>query len=610
MLAAEQLWISASDLLKSQVSDGVWQSTFASVSPLELTEDRFVLGLPNGIIRDKLDGRYRPLVEDAVCEAAGHELVVDFQLVLPTLFDDPPPAAPPVASLGPREPDATPRFFPDHDDRPTGTGAMSTLPPVPGRPPSGDRGIPSPIHQPSTNHPQPARHPFPPPSHRESADQPTGGFAPGVLHSPHQSGTQLSTGHRTADLHSAGPPHGGHQPIGPEASGQPPHRSGHQPEYRPGLGQHPGSGGGSLPPAGVGGLAGGPPSVSPEDDARTRYTFEGFVIGPSNRFAHAAALSVAERPGGSYNPLFIYGSAGLGKTHILKAIEHFISDVYPRLKVLYVSTETFLNEFVDSIRNSSGADFKRRYRQIDVLLIDDIQFIEGKDSLQEELFHTFNDLYGANRQIVLSSDRPPDAIPTLEERLKSRFMMGLLTDIQPPDIETRMAILRKKADRDGHYLPNEVSEFIATNITSNIRELEGALNKVTAFATLNGQSMSRSIAEQVLGDFIAERQPRPITVAMILETTSEKFGFTIDDLKGKSRRRPLVITRQMAMYVTRQLTDLSFPVIAREFGGRDHTTVMHACDKISALMKERSQIYNDVMALEKKVLHQAQAGDY
>jgi chromosomal replication initiator protein len=278
--------------------------------------------------------------------------------------------------------------------------------------------------------------------------------------------------------------------------------------------------------------------------------------------------------------------------------------------VLYVSTETFLNEFVDSIRNSSGNDFKRRYRQIDVLLIDDIQFIEGKDSLQEELFHTFNDLYGANRQIVLSSDRPPDAIPTLEERLKSRFMMGLLTDIQPPDLETRMAILRKKADREGHYLPNEVGEFIATNITSNIRELEGALNKVTAFATLNGQIMTRAIAEQVLGDFIADRQPRPITVAMILQATVEQFAFPIDDLIGKSRRRPLVITRQMAMYVTRQLTDLSFPVIAREFGGRDHTTVMHACDKISALMKERSQIYNDVMTLEKRVLHLAQAGDY
>ncbi|MDH3680160.1 MAG: chromosomal replication initiator protein DnaA [Acidimicrobiia bacterium] len=494
MLAAEQLWTDAADLLKSQVSDGVWQSTFAQAAPLELTADRFILGLPNGIIRDKVDGRYRPLVEDAVAEAAGHDLAVDFQLVLPTLFD---------AVAG--------RDGPDLDLTLADNGADVTYE----RP----NGTPTP---------------------RSGMTPPHGGVAAALAADP------------SFDY------------DGPDTAADPSHR----------------------------------------------YTFDGFVIGPSNRFAHAAALSVAERPGGSYNPLFIYGAAGLGKTHILRAIEHFVNDVYPRLKVLYVSTETFLNEFVDSIKNSSGNDFKRRYRQIDVLLVDDIQFIEGKDSLQEELFHTFNDLYGSNRQIVLSSDRPPDAIPTLEDRLKSRFMMGLLTDIQPPDIETRMAILRKKADRDGHVLPNEVSEFIATNITSNIRELEGALNKVTAFATLNGHTMTRQIAEQVLGDFIADRQPRPITVGMILEATVAQFGFTIDELTGKSRRRPLVITRQMAMYVTRQMTDLSFPVIAREFGGRDHTTVMHACDKISALMKERSQIYNDVMTLEKRVRTEAQAGDY
>jgi chromosomal replication initiator protein len=516
VIAAEELWTSASDLLKSQVSDGVWQSTFAPASPLELTSDRFVLGLPNGIIRDKLDGRYRPLVEDAVNEAAGYELAVDFQLVMPTLFDD----------------DLTPNTD------------LTAEAPFPTRP-AGDH-----------NH-----------------------------------------GATTIDLTDPGPLASGPPPGGPRHPG-------------PRLAVVAGAEHQTRPPAGAHPMGPLPSPTAAADDQAHRYTFDGFVIGPSNRFAHAAALSVAERPGGSYNPLFIYGSAGLGKTHILRAIEHFVNDVYPRLKVLYVSTETFLNEFVDSIRNSSGNDFKRRYRQIDVLLVDDIQFIEGKDSLQEELFHTFNDLYGANRQIVLSSDRPPDAIPTLEERLKSRFMMGLLTDIQPPDIETRMAILRKKADRDGHYLPNEVSEFIAANITSNIRELEGALNKVTAFATLNGEPLTRDIAEQVLSDFIADRQPRPITVAMILEATADKFGFTIDELKGKSRRRPLVITRQMAMYLTRQLTDLSFPLIAREFGGRDHTTVMHACDKISALMKERSQIYNDVMALEKKVRNAAQAGDY
>ncbi len=503
MTAAQDLWTSASELLRSQVSEGVWQSTFAQLSPVELTSDRLILGMPNGIIRDRLDGRYRPLVEDAVTEAAGHDLGVDFQLTVPTLFDEA------ARTGGDRNGDSS-----TIDLRTSGTSGT-------GESGGGIGGV-------------------------DGESGPGGAAGPG-------GGRTATT--VTADTLQAGVNHG-------------------------------------------------------SDDLEQRYTFKNFVTGPSNRFAIAAALSVAERPGGSYNPLFIYGSAGLGKTHILRAIQHFINDLEPQKKVLYVSTETFLNEFVDSIKNSSGNDFKRRYRQIDVLLVDDIQFIEGKDRLQEELFHTFNDLYGANSQIVLSSDRPPDAIPTLEDRLRSRFMMGLLTDIQPPDIETRMAILRKKSERDGYYLPNDVSEFIAANIVNNIRELEGALNKVTAFANLNGEPMTKALAEQVLGDFIADRQPRPITVAMILDATVEQFGFPIDELIGKSRRRPLVIARQMAMYVTRELTDLSFPHIAREFGGRDHTTVMHACDKISALMKERSQIYNHVMALEKSVRNQAQSVDY
>ncbi len=500
MTTANDLWVTASALLRSQVSDGVWQSTFAQVSPLDLAGDTFSLALPNGIIRDRLNGRYRPLVEDAVNEAAGRDIELEFHLIEPTLFD-----ADTIDLTN--EPSTTPPATIDLAAAEAGAARGAAV---------------------------------------NAGGDPTTGPALG------------STDHRPAG------PAGEDRPIDP-------------------------------------------PMV--DGDQANRYTFKSFVTGPSNRFAIAAALSVAERPGGSYNPLFIYGSAGLGKTHILRAIEHFINEVEPQRTVLYVSTETFLNEFVDSIRNSSGNDFKRRYRQIDVLLVDDIQFIEGKDRLQEELFHTFNDLYGANRQIVLSSDRPPDAIPTLEERLKSRFMMGLLTDIQPPDIETRMAILRKKADRERINLPNDVSEFIAANITNNIRELEGALNKVTAFAKLNGEPMTTALAQQVLGDFIADRQPRPITVDMILDATVEQFGFSKEELIGKSRRRPLVIARQMAMYVTRELTDLSFPLIAREFGGRDHTTVMHACDKISALMKERSQIYNHVMALDKAVRSHAHAGD-
>ncbi len=325
-----------------------------------------------------------------------------------------------------------------------------------------------------------------------------------------------------------------------------------------------------------------------------KYTFESFVIGASNRFAHAAALSVAERPGTSYNPLFIYGGAGLGKTHLLQAIANYVRATYPTYTIRYVSTETFLNEFVDSIRNSTSAAFKRRYRGQDLLLVDDIQFMEGKEGLQEEFFHTFNELYEANKQIVLSSDRPPDAISTLEERLRSRFKMGLITDIQPPDVETRLAILRKKA---GGKMSSDVLEFIATNITNNIRELEGAFIRVSAYASLNGEPATVDLAQHVLADSLRDNEPRRITTTLILEVTSKKYGFELDELIGKSRRRPLVTARQVAMYVMRELTDLSYPAIAREFGGRDHTTVIHAVDKIGALMNERRQIYDQVTEL-------------
>lgn len=465
---AVELWGHASEAVRKEINTGTWQSTFSNVEAGGLDENVLTLRVPNSIVREKLDGRYRSLLEEAVSEAAGRAVAIDFEQSTPTLFD---------------LDDVTP----------------------------------------NTPIPEPAA-------------------------------VAAATDAAPLDV------------VFPQS-----------PE----------------------------PAARPAYDPVRRYDFESFVIGASNRFAHAAALSVAERPGGSYNPLFIYGEAGLGKTHLLRAIEAYVNSVYPRLTVRYVSTESFLNEFVDSIKNSQGADFKRHYRNVDVLLVDDIQFIAGKDGLQEEFFHTFNELYGADRQIVLCSDRPPDAIPTLEERLRSRFVMGLLTDIQPPDIETRMAILRKKAERDGYFLPNEVSEFIADNITTNIRELEGALNKVTAFANLNQHPMTRELAERTLRDFIDDRQPRPITVKMILDITSEKFDFSIDELQGKSRRRPLVLARQMAMFVSRELTELSYPAIAREFGGRDHTTVMHACDKISALMAERSQIYDDVTALEKVVRNRA-----
>jgi len=343
------------------------------------------------------------------------------------------------------------------------------------------------------------------------------------------------------------------------------------------------------------------PAAREREGVNPRYTFEAFVIGTSNRFAHAAALSVAETPARSYNPLFIYGDAGLGKTHLLQAIAHYVQENYPSFVVRYVTTETFLNQFVDAIRANAMADFKKRYREVDVLLLDDIQFIEKSEQLQEELFHTFNALYQANRQIVLSSDRPPDAIATLEDRLRSRFKMGLTTEINPPELETRLAILRKKAESESNPPPPEVLEFIASHITNNIRELEGALIRVCAYASLTGEQLTVDLAEHVLADIITDSQPRPITPELILQKTSDMFGFPVDEIRGKSRRRPLVTARQIGMYVFRELTDLSYPAIAREFGGRDHTTVIHAVEKIGGLMKERRQIYDQVTELTQAI---------
>jgi chromosomal replication initiator protein len=364
-----------------------------------------------------------------------------------------------------------------------------------------------------------------------------------------------------------------------------------------------GNGGGhwTATPSPAGTVAAGERSSS--SGFNPRYRFEGFVIGSSNRFAHAAALAVAERPAQSYNPLFIYGDAGLGKTHLLQAIAIYVRENYPTFRVRYVSSETFLNEFVDSIRTNSGTAFRRRYRDIDVLLVDDIQFVEGKKETQEEFFHTFNALYQGSRQMVLSSDRPPDAIPTLEDRLRSRFKMGLITDIQPPDLETRLAILRKRAEREDMYVPDEVLEYIATHITDNIRELEGALTRVAAFISLTSEPATVELAERVLGDLLTERQPRPITPKVILEATAVMFGFEVDELLSRSRSRPLVTARQIAMYVCREQTDLSFPQIAKAFNKGDHTTVMHAVQKIENQMKERRQIYDQVQELSQKVIN-------
>jgi len=332
-----------------------------------------------------------------------------------------------------------------------------------------------------------------------------------------------------------------------------------------------------------------------------KYTFETFVIGSSNRFPHAAAVAVAEAPGKAYNPLLVYGESGLGKTHLLHAIGHYVRSLYTGAKVRYVSSEEFTNEFINAIRDDKQDVFKRRYRDVDVLLIDDIQFLEGKTQTQEEFFHTFNTLHNANKQIVLTSDRAPKRLEALEDRLRNRFEWGLITDVQPPDLETRIAILRKKAAMDRLTAPPDVLEFIASKIQTNIRELEGALIRVTAFANLNRQEVDMTLAEIVLKDLIPEGGEPEITAGLIIAQTAAYFGVSIDELTGPSRGRHLVMARQIAMYLCRELTGLSLPKIGAQFGNRDHTTVMYADRKINQLLAERRAVFNQVSELTSRV---------
>jgi chromosomal replication initiator protein len=482
---AGELWRACTKTLRLQVSEATWRTWFEGLEPLTIEADTLVLAVPSSLVRERLEGRYLAMVEDAVAEAAGGHLAVQLRVKAPEAPSDDPVDKPP--------------FSPDN----------------------------------------------------------------GLSHVPDLSDAGASPAF-TVDL-------GGIE--GPSA--------------RTRATDPPGSNDKAYRPA--------------EAILNPRYTFEAFVIGASNRFAHAAAQRVAETPAASYNPLFIHGDSGLGKTHLLHAIGHYVRENFPTSHVRYVSTETFMNEFVDGIRTNTLPGFKRRYRACDVLLVDDIQFVENKEGLQEEFFHTFNSLYEANKQIVLSSDRHPRSIATLEDRLRSRFEWGLTTDVQPPELETRLAILRKKAEGERAYVPPEVLELIATHVKDNIRELEGALIRVSAFASLNREPLTKELAEMVLSDILANEQPRQITPKVILEATASTFGFTIDELCGTSRRRPLVNARQMGMYVFRELTDFSYPAIAREFGGRDHTTVIHAVEKVSGLMKERRQVYDQVTALIHKI---------
>ncbi|MHB1711102.1 MAG: chromosomal replication initiator protein DnaA [Acidimicrobiales bacterium] len=463
----EGLWTLCSQALRDQVSESSWHAYLSGIAPLSIAPEEIVLGVPNTLIRDRVETRFLGLIRDTVVTIAGAPLGVRLEVM-----------APHSESIEEAPPDSTPGDLQQRE-----------------------------LRVPSPNNPGAAVRP------REQVTRERGG------------------------------------------------------------GRH--------------------PAVALDD----RYTFDTFVIASSNRFAHAAAQSVAESPAQSYNPLFIYGDAGLGKTHLLHAIGNYVLENFNNRYVRYVSTETFLNDFVDAIRTNTTTAFKRGYRECDVLLIDDVQFMEGKESLQEEFFHTFNSLYGAAKQIVLTSDRPPKAIATLEDRLRSRFLSGLITEVQPPELETRLAILQTKAQREQVFVPDNVLVFIATHVKDNIRVLEGALIRATAFASLNHQALTLELAETVLSDIVSADQPRRITPQIILDATSETFGFSVEELRGPNRRRPLVTARQISMYVFRELTDFSFPAIAREFGGRDHTTVIHAVQKITNLMKERHLIYNQVTEL-------------
>jgi chromosomal replication initiator protein len=333
-----------------------------------------------------------------------------------------------------------------------------------------------------------------------------------------------------------------------------------------------------------------------------KYTFDLFVIGSSNRFAHAAALAVAEAPAQAYNPLFIYGGTGLGKTHLLQAVGQYVGAHGNGLTARYVTSETFMNDFINSLRDKRIEGFKQRYRTYDVLLVDDVQFFEGKERIQEEFFHTFNSLYEAGRQIVISSDRPPKEIATLEERLRSRFEWGLITDIQPPDLETRIAILRKKEKTDRIHVPDpDVLTYVAERVTTNIRELEGALTRVVAFSSLTGRSMTVELAEDVLKDVFPQGQAVEISIRRIQETVSERFGMTVNELCSAKRSQSIAYPRQVAMYLSRALTDSSLPKIGKEFGGRDHTTVMHANAKIEGMIREDRTVYNLVQELTARI---------
>ncbi|MFI8003886.1 chromosomal replication initiator protein DnaA [Streptomyces sp. NPDC086010] len=549
--------------------------------PLALVADTALLAVPNEWGKRVLEGRLAPLISETLTRECGRPIRIAIT-VDDSAGEPPAPPAPPMhPSHQPHRYQGPQRDEPSHNDGYDGYGSRPS-----------DDGMPTarPAYPDYQQHrPEPGAWPR---AQEDLAWQPRhGGYQE---RDPYASPRPQQPQH---DYRPQPPEHQGYDQQRDDRDRrdlqdqQPQHRQG-----GPGTGR---AGGGPM------GAQSPPPSGMNEPHARLnpKYLFDTFVIGASNRFAHAAAVAVAEAPAKAYNPLFIYGESGLGKTHLLHAIGHYARSLYPGTRVRYVSSEEFTNEFINSIRDGKGDTFRKRYRDVDILLVDDIQFLASKESTQEEFFHTFNTLHNANKQIVLSSDRPPKQLVTLEDRLRNRFEWGLTTDVQPPELETRIAILRKKAVQEQLNAPPEVLEFIASRISRNIRELEGALIRVTAFASLNRQPVDLGLTEIVLKDLIpgGEDTAPEITAPAIMAATADYFGLTVEDLCGSSRSRVLVTARQIAMYLCRELTDLSLPKIGAQFGGRDHTTVMHADRKIRALMAERRSIYNQVTELTNRI---------
>ncbi|MFI5834395.1 chromosomal replication initiator protein DnaA [Micromonospora sp. NPDC051300] len=593
------VWAAATEELADEIISAQQRAYLRLTRLRAIVEDTALLSVPDAFTRDVIESRLRPAITEALSRRLGRDIQV---AVTVRVAED--PAGRPAGTVYRSNPEPLPEpngpadLLPGFD-----RGGPAPAPPT----------FPAPRPEPGYAEPLPEHEAEEPAPRQRHAD----GGRPHLIPAG-RDGQDTLFGAVFAEPRRAAPERRGFDER-PGAEQPAPAAGGYEPRYReaPGPADPPplrglprdgatdnGPGRGALDhhrPGGQGDrrLPGG--TESGGNRLNPKYMFETFVIGSSNRFAHAASVAVAESPAKAYNPLFIYGHSGLGKTHLLHAIGHYATTLGNARSVRYVSTEEFTNDFINSLRDDKTSAFQRRYRDVDILLIDDIQFLENRERTQEEFFHTFNTLHNANKQIVITSDRSPRQLATLEDRMRTRFEWGLLADIQPPDLETRIAILQKKAAQERMYAPPDVLEFIASRVSNSIRELEGALIRVTAFASLTRSSVELSLAEEVLRDFMPDGAGPEINADQIMASTSEYFGVSLEDLRGHSRSRVLVNARQVAMYLCRELTDLSLPRIGQAFGGRDHTTVMHADRKIRQQMAERRSLYNQIAELTNRI---------